>query len=70
MDKTYIFKDIINVDKYTRVTKDRFYELIGILDVEVTPEGNYPYVTMFKLKKNHKIVGYQYNGCFILNEIL
>jgi hypothetical protein len=40
-----------------KVSKDEFYKKIGPLDVTVSPEGNYPYKTMFKLRGG-EIVGY------------
>ena len=69
MDKAYIFKNMIKKDEFIEVTSDKFYELIGCLNVEVRPQGNYPYVSTYTLKTNRLIVGYQYGGNFILKSM-
>lgn len=38
-----------------RVTREEFYKSIGPLNVMVTPTGEYPYKTIFKLQRGGEV---------------
>lgn len=51
-----------------KVSSEKFYEIIGSMDVTVTPVGDrHPYKTEFKLR-NGVLVGYEDHGYFIKKE--
>ena len=42
-----------------KVLSKEFHSIIGPLDVTLSVEGNYPYKTVFKLKRGGRVVGWQ-----------
>ena len=40
-----------------KVLSKEFHSIIGPLDVTLSVEGNYPYKTVFKLKRGGRVVG-------------
>jgi alkylation response protein AidB-like acyl-CoA dehydrogenase len=56
-----------------KVTQEEFYKKMGPLDVTVTPEGNYPYKTFFKLRRGGivgMIVDREYGGLILEEHFL
>lgn len=50
------------------VSSEKFYEIIGPMNVTATPVGDkYPYKTVFKLK-NGILVGYEEHEHYFVNE--
>ena len=39
------------------VNKEKFFECVYPLDIEVSPIGKYPYTSIFKIKGSNKLVG-------------
>lgn len=58
---------LINNKNKKQVTEKQFYEKICPLNVTVTPLGNYPYITVFKLKDfNSSVVGFNMGISYFL----
>lgn len=51
------------------VTRDKFFEVMGPLNVTLTVLEPYPYKTEFRLKYDRHLVGYQdHNGKYYLTD--
>ena len=47
---------------WAKVLKDKFYEAIGWRDVTLSVIGNYPYKTIFKLRRGDWEIGFVQDG--------